>query len=119
MDDHILADIGVTRSDVEIALSRRDFRDPSVQLALAQRGPPASPAHAPPLGPARKRICSPHRKTTARPFPLSCPRPCRPLADTPARLLRGGLLIEGDPSAAGATPGRRSKKLSKLRIWLS
>ncbi|MBC01495.1 MAG: hypothetical protein CML67_18350 [Rhodobacteraceae bacterium] len=34
MDDHILADIGVTRSDVEIALSRRDIRDPSVQLAL-------------------------------------------------------------------------------------
>ena len=36
MDDHILADIGVTRSDVEIALSRRDIRDPSVQLALVR-----------------------------------------------------------------------------------
>jgi uncharacterized protein YjiS (DUF1127 family) len=33
MDDHILADIGVTRSDIAIALSRQDIRDPSVQLA--------------------------------------------------------------------------------------
>ncbi|SDT90454.1 DUF1127 domain-containing protein [Stappia sp. ES.058] len=34
MDDHILADIGVTRGDVAIALSGGDIRDPSVQLAL-------------------------------------------------------------------------------------
>lgn len=33
MEDHILADIGVTRSDIVIALSRQDIRDPSVQLA--------------------------------------------------------------------------------------
>jgi uncharacterized protein YjiS (DUF1127 family) len=42
MDDHILADIGVTRSDVAIALSHRDARDPSVQLALLRNT--ASPA---------------------------------------------------------------------------
>ncbi|WP_084650046.1 DUF1127 domain-containing protein [Stappia stellulata] len=34
LDEHILADIGVTRSDIAIALSHRDARDPSVQLAL-------------------------------------------------------------------------------------
>jgi uncharacterized protein YjiS (DUF1127 family) len=38
MDDHILADIGVTRGDVAVALSRSGIGDPSVRLANMRNG---------------------------------------------------------------------------------
>src|SRR4051812_23692160 len=45
-DDHVLADIGVTREDINAALSARFWRDPSAQLVRRLHDLKADPRRA-------------------------------------------------------------------------
>lgn len=45
LDDHILADVGITRGDLEEALERSPFQDPTTVLAKLKRQRAERPAH--------------------------------------------------------------------------